>query len=159
MRRTRPDPRGEQGSALFVAVMLMVLMGLIGFAALDTVTKDQQVAGFLNRKALALYAAEAGVAEALNTLAETGTPDVTTTNLADTTTYPHGQPSYELDPTVASSEQVKYLGQGAAEGMNLMQDDGGPTFVVNYYRVRVQGNAPGGSVARLEVASGILSGS
>ena len=47
MRRTRPDPRGEQGSALFVAVMLMVLMGLIGFAALDTVTKDQQVAGFL----------------------------------------------------------------------------------------------------------------
>jgi hypothetical protein len=151
--------RGEGGSALFVAMMLLVLMGLIGFAALDTVTKDQQVAGFLNRKALALYAAEAGVAEALDTLSANGIPSVAATSLSDATTYPYGQPSYQLDPTVPAADQIEYLGQGAAEGMNLAVGGSGPTFVVNYYRVRVQGNALGGSVARLEVASGVLSGS
>jgi len=46
--------------------MMLVLMGLIGIAALDTMTKDRQVAGFQNRARLAFYAADAGVATGLN---------------------------------------------------------------------------------------------
>ena len=60
--------RREGGSALIVTVLLLVLLAVIGLAALDTVTRDQQVAGFQNRSRLALYAAEAGVADAKDRL-------------------------------------------------------------------------------------------
>ena len=57
--------RQEAGSALLVAVLILALMGVIGLAALDTVTRDRQVAGYQSRAQTALYAAEAGVAVAL----------------------------------------------------------------------------------------------
>ncbi len=66
------DPRREGGSALFVAMMLLILLGLVGFAALETVTRDQQVAGFQNHKRVAFYAAEAGLVAAVQSLETTG---------------------------------------------------------------------------------------
>ena len=54
--------RRQNGSALIVTVMLLLLLGVIGLSALDTVMRDQQVAGFQNRSTAAFYAAEAGVA-------------------------------------------------------------------------------------------------
>ena len=39
-------------------------MGFLGLAALDRVTRDEQVAGYQNRARTAFYAAEAGIAEA-----------------------------------------------------------------------------------------------
>ena len=53
--------RRESGSALIVTVMLLLLLGVIGLSALDTVMRDQQVAGFQNRSTAAFYAAEAGL--------------------------------------------------------------------------------------------------
>jgi hypothetical protein len=149
--------RREQGSALFVTMLMLVLMGLIGFAALETVTRDQQVAHFIGRKSAALYAAEAGVAQALDTLQNAGVPNVPTTSLGDSSLYPHGQPSYQLDPDAATP--LEDLGVGGVSGMNLAIGAGGPTFIVKFYRVRVQGQAMGGSDARLEVAAGVLQGS
>lgn len=58
-----PNDRRERGSALFVAVMMLTLMGFLGLAALDRVTRDEQVAGYQNRARTAFYAAEAGIAE------------------------------------------------------------------------------------------------
>ena len=55
--------RGETGSALFIAVMMLVLMGFLGLAALERVSSDEQVAGFQNRQRTAFYAAEAGVTD------------------------------------------------------------------------------------------------
>ena len=57
--------RQEAGSALLVAVLILALMGVVGLAALDTVTRDRQVAGYQSRAQTALYAAEGGVALAL----------------------------------------------------------------------------------------------
>lgn len=149
------ERRDEGGSALLVTVLLLVMMGLIGLAALDVVTRDQRVAGFQNRKKVAFYAAEAGVSEALQTLATTGTPTVSTASLGDTTIYTHGQPSYRADPTVANA--VESLGIGSFPGMNLaLGQNGAPIYQMQYWRVRVQGNAPGGTVSRLEFASGAL---
>ena len=56
--------RREAGSALIITVLLLLLLGVIGLSALDTVTRDQQVAGAQNRSTAALYAAEAGLAQA-----------------------------------------------------------------------------------------------
>ena len=151
------ERRSERGSALFVTMLMLVLMGLIGFAALDTVTRDQQVAHFIGRKSAALYAAEAGVAQALDTLQNAGVPNVPLTPLGDSSLYPHGQPSYQLDPDAATP--VEDLGVGGVSGMNLAIGSGGPTFIVKFYRVRVEGQAMGGSSSRLEVAAGVLQGS
>ncbi|MGI9539544.1 MAG: pilus assembly PilX family protein, partial [Miltoncostaeaceae bacterium] len=63
MERTRQN-KHEQGAALIVTVMLLVLMGLIGIAAMETVTQDRKVAGFQTQSKMALYAAEAGLSDA-----------------------------------------------------------------------------------------------
>ena len=55
-RRTRR----EGGAALLVAMLMLVLMGMIGLASMDTVMRDRQVAGFQNLAQTALYAADAG---------------------------------------------------------------------------------------------------
>ena len=60
----RSEARRERGSALFVAVVMLVLMGFLGLAALDRVGSDEQIAGYQNRARTAFYAAHAGVAEA-----------------------------------------------------------------------------------------------
>lgn len=149
------ERRRQEGSALLIAVLMLVLMGLIGIGALDAVTRDRQVAGYLNRKKVALYAAEAGVSEALETMQNELEPSVSQANLGDTSLYPHGRPSYRPDPSVANP--IQSIGVGSMSGMNMAIGQGGaPTFQFQYWRVNVQGDAPGGSVARLEIAAGSL---
>ena len=146
---------GERGSALLVSTLLLLMLGLFGLAALGTVTKDQQVAGFQKRKKLAFYAAEAGVAKALETLTTAFSPSVPTTNVGDGSLFPHGQPSYRQDTTAA--DPIEPLGNGAFPGMSLNLGQGGtPTYMLSYWRIRVEGRAPGGSVARIETVTGAL---
>ena len=57
--------RREQGAALLVAVLLLALMGIVGLASMETVTRDRQVAGYQSRAQTALYAAEGGISQAL----------------------------------------------------------------------------------------------
>ena len=146
---------GERGSALLVSTLILLLLGLFGLAALGTVTRDQQVAGFQKRKKLAFYAAEAGVAKALETLTTAFAPAVPTTNVGDSSIFPHGRPSYQLDSTAA--DPIEALGNGAFPGMSMTLGQGGtPTYMLSYWRIRVEGRAPGGSVARIETVSGAL---
>jgi hypothetical protein len=153
---TQREARTQRGSAMVIAMLMLLMMGLIGFAALATVTRDTQVAGAQYRKKTAFYAAEAAIAKALETMRTTGTPTVPNTNLADTTVYPHGQPSYAVDS--ASADPIENLGTGGFPGMNLqLGQDGTPMFQMEMYRVRVEGTAPGGSLSRIEIVSGVLS--
>jgi Tfp pilus assembly protein PilX len=65
------SPQGtkrEGGAALLVTVLLLALMDVIGLASLDTVMRDRQMTGFQNQAQTALYAADAGVADALDTV-------------------------------------------------------------------------------------------
>ncbi len=153
MTKLARSQRHRQGSALFIAMLLLVMMGIIGLAALETVTRDQQVAGFLNRKKLAFWAAEGGVSEALEKLRTAGDPAaITTTALADSSTFPTGQPEYQIDGAVETVGEP-----GAYPEMNLRIDQNGePLFQLQYYRMTVLGTAPGGSRARIEFASGAL---
>ena len=103
----------------------------------------------------AFFAAEAGVAKAMETLTTVGTPSVPTTTLGDSTIFPYGQPSFRLDPT--ATDPIDGLGVASYPGMSLNIGQGGTsTYQVNYWRIRVQGDGPGGSVARLDTVSGVL---
>jgi hypothetical protein len=145
----------QGGFALLLAVLLLLMLASIGFAALDTVQRDRQTAGFANRKRIALNAADAAVARAQQTLRDTGTPAVPNTTLGDTTMYPHGQPSFRTDPNEANP--IESLGVGGMPGMNLVIDqNGAAAYQIQFWRIQVQGDAPGGSEARVEVVSGSL---
>jgi hypothetical protein len=153
--RTRIGRRGEAGSALLLTTVLLLLLGLFGFAALNSATRDQQVAGFHKRKRLAFYAAEAGVAKALETMTTGTAPSVPETELGDTAIHPHGRPSFRPDPSVANP--IEPMGSGAFPGMSLnLGQNGLPTYQLAFWRVRVQGRDPGGSSARIETVSGAL---
>ena len=155
MRTITRTQAGEGGSALLITVMLLLMIGLVGLAALNTTTRDQQVAGFQNRKRIALYAAEAGISEALETLTTSAAPSVSTQALGDSSIFPHGQPSYRPDPAVA--DPIDDLGTAPFPGMSLNIGQGGlPTYQMNYWRFHVEGQAPGGSQARLEAVSGAM---
>ena len=119
------------------------------------VERDQQVAGYLNRKAIALHAADAGISRALSEMSATGTPSVPATSIGDATLYPYGQPSYRTDATAATPIEKAGKGQLGGHTLNIGAG-GGATFEVQYWKIRVQGEAPGGSVARVEVLTGAL---
>ena len=146
----------EEGSALLLTVMVLLLLGLIGVAALNTVSRDQQVAGLQNRKRIALYAAEAGISDALaQSITDVSIDPVVPAAaqpLGDATIYPHGLPSFRADPTVADA--TENLGTRAMQNMTLNIGQGGsPQFLNEFWRIRVQGQAPGGTIARIEAVS------
>jgi len=146
----------EAGIALLASVLLLLMLASIGLAALNIVERDQQVAGYLNRKAMALHAADAAVARALGTLAATGTPSVPNTTMGSSSLYPGGQPSYRTDTTAA--DPIKKAGKGSLPGYQIGGAGGGAEapYSVQYWKIRVQGEAPGGSIARVEVLTGAL---
>jgi hypothetical protein len=153
--RGRAIHRDESGSALLLVTLILLMLGLFGFAALNAVTRDQQVAGYLGRKKLAFYAAEAGVAKALETLTTNHTPTVPVTSLGDALVFPSGLPTFRPDTTAA--DPIQSLGTGAYPGMSLNIGQGGTaTYQLSYWRIKVEGRAPGGSVARVETVSGAL---
>jgi Tfp pilus assembly protein PilX len=151
----RSDTR-ESGIALLASVLLLLMLASIGLAALNVVERDQQVAGYLNRKAIALHAADAAVARALGTLVATGTPAVPSTTMGSSSLYPGGLPSYRTDTTAANP--IQKGGTGSLPGYQIGGAGGGAVapYSVQYWKIRVQGEAPGGSIARVEVLTGAL---
>jgi hypothetical protein len=157
---TKTRIRREGGSALLVTVLLLVLLTVMGLAALETVQRDQQVAGFQNRSRLAFYAAEAGVADAKNRLRDVWTdtatvdfPDDTApVYLGDASLFPFGRPRYFADP--AATEGVEFLDAGAPSmGGGGDQRLGGSQRINTLWRIRVAGQTPEGATSRLEVVA------
>ncbi len=64
------ERRGEGGFALLITVLMLALIGIIGLASMDTVTRDRQVAGYHSRAQPTLYAADAGVAFGMGLIRE-----------------------------------------------------------------------------------------
>ncbi len=156
-----PRARRQQGSALFVAVLMLVLMGFLGLAALDTVTRDGQIAGVQNQARSAFYAAEAAAAEGRSIVGSpavdertdlpafpytAGAPRV----LSDATLYDReaSLPGYFADPAFANP--IAYVKDGKIlEGNNLNLK--GQKLVETFWQINVIGRSTDGSTARLEV--------
>lgn len=134
----------EQGAAMFIAVLLLILMGALGLIALDTATEDRRIAGFQNRSASAFAAAEAGVAHAAE-LAKQNITNVPTQNLSDATVYDRegALPSYRADPNPlpvgVNPNGIVSAGFGAAEGV---APDAGGGWKTGKWRINVEGRSP-----------------
>lgn len=96
----RPDRRREAGAAMFVAVLMLVLMGWMGMAAMNSATRDNQVAGLQNRNQNAFFAAEAGLAYARAILEH---------EIADTSDLP-GTGTVPAFPTQAAPTPISTVG-------------------------------------------------
>jgi hypothetical protein len=151
----RRGRRDEGGFALLITVLVLLLLVSLGFASMNLVQIDQQVAGFQNRKRVALNAAEAGISVAMERLASDGVPTIPNALLGDSTLYPQGRPSFRADTTVV--DPIQDLGTAMLSGMGLGigQNNTNP-FQVQFWRLNVQGDGPGGTVARVEVVTGSL---
>ncbi len=152
-RTIRESRRHERGAALLIAMVLMALMGIIGFASLDTVMRDRQMSGNHSLSQSALYAADAGIAAAL----EVVRTEVVTAALAPgdcltgsipTVTLPNGS-SYRPDPTappticmLASAEPCSQIDASIEQGQ--------PVFLNTVWNLRAEGRAPGGAAARAQ---------
>jgi hypothetical protein len=162
--------RREAGSALFVAVMMLVLMGFLGLAALDRVTRDGQVAGFQNRSRTAFYAAEAGIAEARSIISKSSNvpnvesvpafPDVNTPrSVGDSGLYDREDgnlPRYYGDPSTGKPA-IRWASKGkggGAFGMNLQANQGSIDEML--WLINVVGESPDGSRARIEVLASVM---
>ena len=161
------DRRRESGAALFVAVLMLAMMGLVGLASLDTVMRDRQVAGFQSRARTALYAAEAGVAWGQGlifqqvydnyTLGVSGLlnfdpafpTDVAPVHLGDGAVT---NPSFFKDPDPAVAQAVDYIGKGHDCDAWIMSDEvgSGVEWREALFDVRVQGATPEGARSRIQ---------
>lgn len=142
---SKPDRR-QKGSAMLIAVMMLVLMGLLGVAAMDTSSQDQQIAGLTNRSRSAFHAAEAGASHGrqLITVANdrSSLPNLPQTFLGDAPMYAQyqSQPQYYPDPSPPDGgAPIEYVEDGGpAEGMNLAN----PKYVNTIWRINVVGQSP-----------------
>ncbi len=151
-RRTRR----ESGAALLVAVVMLSLMALVGFASMDTVMRDRQVAGNQHLSQSALFAADAGVSAALETLrteivGAALAPGDCLTGTVPTGTLPSGS-SYGPDTgapnqicMIATAEPCAELGASIEQGQ--------PIYLYTVWNIRSEGQAPGGARARVQATA------
>ena len=152
------DHRRQGGSALFVTIIMLALMGALGIAALETIARDQQVAGNQYRARSAFYAAEAAASEARDLVrtvgARTDTPAFFTEGapqlLGDAGEHTYGRPSYYGDPDIGGPP-IRWVKDGTVwgEGGNLQMK--GQKFVHTLWQINVEGQTQDGTERKLEV--------
>jgi len=153
----RQPRKREEGAALLIAMLLLVLMGMIGLASMDTVMRDRQVAGFQNLAQTALYAADAGVSESLDILRNEVVGNALTPGDCLASTLPStnlkGQVSYEPDPEAATDQICMLASADPCAALDSSIEMGQPIYLNTLWNVRVQGNAPGGARSRIQAAA------
>jgi hypothetical protein len=152
----------ENGSALLVAVLMLVFLGIIGLSAMDTVSRDRQVAGYSKRTRIAFFAAEAGAHAGLNLLRTNSNrftpPTLPSTDLGQSSDYPNSlRPSYQGDAgsSICSPQREICWVRGGPppNGWGLGTGVGG--WRMSYWNINAQGNGIAGGVARVEVSKRI----
>ncbi len=139
--------RHQRGAAMFVAVLVLMMMGALGLAALDTSSQDRNIAGYQNRSQSAFNAAEAGVAQArqqvLNVQDRNAVLVLLPQNLGDAALYDreNALPAYGPDPTAAATfpNGIAYLGDGPAPGVKA--NLGSTQFLNSLWQINVQGTS------------------
>ncbi len=157
----------ERGVALLVSVLMVALMGMVGLAALDTVMRDRQFAGYQARARTALYAAEAGLATVVGMIRQepvtpsgggnagaanwnANFPDESNPQTLGDAWNP---PTFYGDPN--APETIEFLGPSGScwldsAGGLMSQNLGGVQWRDALWLVRVAGAAPGGTRASIE---------
>ena len=151
--------RRERGAALLVAMLMLALMGLIGFASMDTVMRDRQVAGNLSLSQNALYAADAGVAAALDLLrteivtAALSPGDCLNSVLPNSTPLPNTNGSSYGPDTTAGNQICMLASAEPCSELDASIEQGQPIFLYTVWNIQTQGLAPGGATARVQATA------
>ncbi len=162
LRAVHPNPRTrtrrEGGAALLVSILMLVMMGFIGMASLDTVMRDRQIAGYTSRARSALYAADAGVAAALDMVRTAPLPTALAagdcmTSVLPETSLPNGT-SYRPDTTAATNNVCMLASADPCSELDASIEVGsGSVFLYTLWDMRVQGQTTDGAVARVQATS------
>jgi hypothetical protein len=154
---SRHSHKRERGIALITVMLILALVSILAVSSLESTMRDQQVAAVQMRNRVAFQAAEAGLATALVSVTGSNTPSLASGSIGVVGDYPIGQPSYQLDPKVATP--VENLGAQPAPGMSLNINGNGPKFQLQLWRIHVEGSEPRGMNSRVEAATAALWGS
>lgn len=147
--------RRREGSALLVAMVMLALMGLIGFASLDTVMRDRQVAGFQSRAQTALYAADAGIAESLEILkneitgASVAPGDCLPTKLTTVSLDNNAQYGPDTSVTSPDDEICMLASAEPCASLDASIEVGQPIYLNTIWSMRAEGVAVGGATTRI----------
>ncbi len=147
----------ERGIALITVMMILALIATLAISSMETVMRDNQIAAVQMRNRVAFQAAEAGLAVALASMTTSTAPTLVQTDIGVVGDYPMGQPSFQLDPSVATP--IENLGSQPMPGMGLNIDGNGPKFQLQMWKIHVEGSEPRGMTARIEAATAVLWGS
>jgi len=162
----------EGGIALLIAILMLILLGAMAVASMDTVTRDRQLAGIHSQAHLSFQAAEAGIAAGLATLRnppagfpwptstaglDAYSPPLANVSLGTASDYPEGQPSYL--PVPGGGPPIDYLGVGGeCPGWEVSLDvsnigGSGLSVYETVFEIRVQGQTQTGARSRIEAAA------
>jgi Tfp pilus assembly protein PilX len=143
--------------ALLITLLLLSLMGIIGMASLDTVTRDRQTAGNLKTAQSAFYAADAAVSGSL----ELVRTEVVGQSIAagdclgapvPSGSLPNGT-TYGPDST-APDDQICMTGIAeACDELVASAEIGATVFRYSIWNLRTEGNGTAGSVSRIQAAA------
>lgn len=146
----------EKGSALMLALLILVLLTLMGISATTTSTVGIQMAGSEKFYDLAFYSAESGWQRALNWL-DDQYPGVTQNLLWDGTTFTPVAGSFEQAAPVgiplANDNHTQYLVKVEFAGTASVAGYG-TNFRRFNYRVNSVGLGPGEARSEIEVTAG-----
>lgn len=155
----RPHGREERGVALIIALIMLVLMTLVGIAAIRGVTLEERMAGNTLDRSLSFQAAEDALRQG-EVWVEANKPDITTNCNTEAVCAPAiaGAPVWE-DPAITwkagipttsgslddiqSQYLVEYLGNTFACG----DDPPGVNDTCRRYRITARSNAGAGRAA------------
>ena len=153
-----PPLRGrERGIALIAVMMILAMIATLALSSMETTMRDNQIAAVQMRSRVAFQAAEAGLAVALASMTGNTAPTLVSSDIGVVGDYPVGQPSYQLDPGVATP--IENLGSQPAPGMSLNINGNGPKFQLQLWRIHVEGSEPRGMTSRIQAATAVLWGS
>jgi Tfp pilus assembly protein PilX len=155
---SRNKHKRENGTALLVSVLMLTLMGIVGMASLDTVMRDRQMAGNSSRARSALYAADAGVAAALDAVRTASLPpalapgDCIAAPVPETN-LPNGS-LYRPDTTAANTNVCMIASADPCSELDASIEVGsGSVFLYTLWDMRMQGETADGAVARVQATS------
>ncbi len=120
--------------------------------------RDRQIAGYSSRARSALYAADAGVAAALDMVRTAPLPTALTpgdciTQVLPTTNLPNGT-SYQPDTTASTTNVCMLASADPCSELDAGIEVGaGSTFLYTLWDMRIQGQTTDGAVARVQATS------
>ncbi len=148
--------RHEQGIAMLMSVMILLLMGIMAIAAIEYSGQELAAGGRSRSSARTLAGADAGVEFALNGLSKVP-PDLSAFNV----TLPNGVNAQSRRRDQAGPVPLTDLGgsgMAGVEGYSINIGAGGPTFSQTFFLVNVTATDAAGATAELEVKAGGLAG-